>query len=94
MSFGQSAFSAFMVGNITKRLTYLGARHCFGKSPREADLLSDDLSLSAAATVGTMVSVLTLDPAGGALTMGYCKLLASEMEGKEKATVEPKKRVY
>jgi 6-phosphogluconolactonase (cycloisomerase 2 family) len=94
MPFGQSAFSAFVVGNVTKRLTYLSARHCFGKSPREADLLSDDLSLSAASSVGTMVSVLTLDPVGGALTMGYCNLLASEMESKEKAMAEPKKQVY
>lgn len=80
--FGQSAFAAFFASGVTKRVSYLSLT-CMGYERSEADKISDELSISAAQGAGTVVSILTVDPAGMAGTVAYSAMLEKEMSLKQ-----------
>ncbi len=76
---GQSAMCAAFALNMTRRVTYCVHRN-FGKTPFDAMAAANQTGLAAGATVGAVMSVLTIDPVGGALTAGYVALEAAEAE--------------
>ena len=85
MPIGQSALAAVMVSGMVKRLTYLTAR-AQGASPREADFRSDEYAISAATSFGTTMTILTVDPIGGAGVAAYCALLEADLAKKREAS--------
>ena len=78
---GQSGYIAMIGAGVAKRLTFLAAEAC-GMSRRDADLLSDELSITATTTIGTAISLVTIDPLGASLTVAYVSLLENDLEKK------------
>lgn len=76
---GQSAMCAAFALNMTRRVTYCIHRN-LGKTPADAMDAANQTGIAAGATVGTLLSVVTVDPVGGALAAGYVALEASEAE--------------
>jgi hypothetical protein len=64
---------------MTRRVTYCIHRN-LGKTPFDAMEAANQTGIAAGATVGTLLSVVTVDPVGGALAAGYVALEASEAE--------------
>lgn len=81
MPFGHSALVGMFAGNLAKRLTLLTAG-AFGLGRRETELLSDEIGIVAAQTIGTATAVVTLDPVGAVILTGYAGLLENEMARK------------
>jgi len=75
----QSALCTAFALNMTRRVTYCIHRS-FGKMPFEAMEVANQTGIAAGATVGALVSILTLDPIGGALSVSYVALEACEAE--------------
>ncbi len=76
---GESSLFTSMGLNITRRITFLTCRY-FGKAPREAAEIADDVAISAGSVIGTAAAIVMLDPLGGALSVGYLVLEQSDAE--------------
>lgn len=83
--FGHSVIIAAGASGIAKRASYY-AHRLKGASRPEADRISDEYAISAAAAAGTCSSIATLDPLGGAATaaliIGMEEDLAQKRNGK------------
>ena len=77
--FGQSALFTTLSLNLTRRVAFCVHRS-FGKSPFDAMEAANDTAIAAGTTVGAIAAVLTVDPIGAALSIGYVALEASEAE--------------
>jgi hypothetical protein len=77
--FGHSAMCAAFALNMTRRVAYCIHRS-LGRTPFEAMEAANQTGITAGGTVGALVSVVTLDPIGAALSVGYVALEASEAE--------------
>lgn len=84
MPLGHSALVGMMAAGIGKRLAFLSAAAC-GLKRREADLLSDQIAITAGQVLGTATAVLTADVAGIAMLAGYTGLLEVELAKKQAA---------
>jgi len=75
----QSALCTAFTLNMSRRVSYCIHRS-LGKMPFEAMEVANQTGIAAGATVGALVSILTLDPIGGALSVSYVALEACEAE--------------
>lgn len=79
--FGQSFLFTTLTLNLTRRVTYCTKR-CFGATAAEASRAADEIAIPAAAAVAAMTSVLTVDPAGAALSASYIAAESGEAENR------------
>ena len=79
MALGQSFFFTTLTLNLTRRATFCFQR-ISGKPPLEAQLIADEVGLSAAGTVAAITGVATADPLGASLSASYLALEAGEAQ--------------
>lgn len=82
--FGQSFLLTPLTLNLTRRVTFC-AQRCMGASLNEASKTADEIGMSAAATVATIAGVLTVDPAGAALSATYLAVESGEADVRHSA---------